>query len=68
GDLRENFEYKAAKQMQAVLNRRKVELEKDLANAQGSDLSGADTTAVNIGTIVTLTTEGGAGREYTVLG
>ena len=27
GDLRENFEFKAAKQMQAVLMRRKTELE-----------------------------------------
>lgn len=67
GDLRENFEYKAAKQMQAVLARRKTELEKDLDNAQGSDLTGADTSAVNIGTVVTLQHEG-ATEQYTVLG
>ena len=67
GDLRENFEYKAAKQMQAVLARRKTELEKDLDNAQGSDLVGAETSSVNIGTIVTLKSDGGT-EQYTVLG
>ncbi|MBL49716.1 MAG: transcription elongation factor GreA, partial [Roseibacillus sp.] len=67
GDLRENFEYKAAKQMQAVLNRRKVELEKDLDNAQGSDLTGADTSSVNIGTVVQLRHES-ASENYTILG
>ena len=67
GDLRENFEYKAAKQMQAVLNRRKMELEKDLDNAQGSDLTGADTSAVNIGTVVKLRHES-ATEQYTILG
>jgi transcription elongation GreA/GreB family factor len=67
GDLRENFEYKAAKQMQAVLARRKSELEKDLDNAQGSDLTGADASAVNIGTVVTLR-HGDSTEQYTVLG
>jgi transcription elongation GreA/GreB family factor len=67
GDLRENFEYKAAKQMQAVLNRRKVEMEKELSIAQGSDLAGAETSSVNIGTIVKLQAEA-ASEEYTVLG
>ncbi len=67
GDLRENFEYKAAKQMQAVLARRKTELEKDLDNAQGSDLTGADTDTVNIGTVVKLRHDGET-EQYTVLG
>jgi transcription elongation GreA/GreB family factor len=67
GDLRENFEYKAAKEMQAVLNRRKVDLEKDLNLAQGSDLIGAETSSVNIGTIVKLQA-GEATEIYTVLG
>ena len=67
GDLRENFEYKAAKQMQAVLNRRKVEMEKELSIAQGSDLVGAETSSVHIGTIVKLQAEA-ASEEYTVLG
>ena len=67
GDLRENFEYKAAKEMQAVLNRRKVDLEKDLNLAQGSDLIGAETSSVNIGTTVKLQA-GEATEIYTVLG
>src|SRR5205814_7789837 len=39
GDLSENFEFKAAKQMQAVLMRRKSELEQMLHHAQGTDFS-----------------------------
>jgi transcription elongation GreA/GreB family factor len=68
GDLRENFEYKAAKQMQAVLNRRRIELENDLNNAQGTDFAGADPSGVNIGTVVTLETDDGQEVVYTVLG
>ena len=37
GDLRENFEFKAAKQMQAVLMRRKVGTRSMLHNARGTD-------------------------------
>src|SRR6184192_4971759 len=36
GDLSENFEFKAAKQMQSVLMRRKSELEQMLHNARGT--------------------------------
>src|SRR5438045_8374364 len=54
GDLRENFEFKAAKQMQAVLMRRKSELEQMMNRARGTDVSKADTFQVSIGTIVTL--------------
>ncbi|MEK0447279.1 MAG: hypothetical protein RLZZ399_2600 [Verrucomicrobiota bacterium] len=54
GDLRENFEYKAAKDMQAVLMRRKAEMERDLALARGTDFANADTSIVSIGTSVTL--------------
>lgn len=68
GDLRENFEYKAAKQMQAVLNRRRIDMEKDLNNAQGTDFSEADSATVNIGTVVVLDGEQGKEIEYTVLG
>jgi transcription elongation GreA/GreB family factor len=68
GDLRENFEYKAAKQMQAVLNRRKIELEKDLSIAQGTEFTDVDASAVNIGTVVTLQRDGAGTEQYTVLG
>jgi transcription elongation GreA/GreB family factor len=54
GDLRENFEYKAAKEMQTVLMRRKAELEQMLARARGSNFENPDTTQVSIGTKVTL--------------
>ena len=53
GDLRENFEFKAAKEMQAVLMRRKSELEAALHNARGTAFESPDTSQVSIGTIVT---------------
>ena len=54
GDLRENFEFKAAKEMQRVLSRRKAEMERDLGLARGTDFATPDTTIVSIGTTVTL--------------
>ncbi|MDC0265184.1 GreA/GreB family elongation factor [bacterium] len=68
GDLRENFEYKAAKQMQQVLNRRKVEVEKDLERARPTDFKGADTGSVNIGTKFMLDVAGRGDQEYRMLG
>ena len=55
GDLRENHEYKAAKEMQKVLMRRKDELESQLSRARGADFSNVKTDAVNIGTVVQTT-------------
>ena len=54
GDLRENFEFKAAKEMQRVLSRRKAEMERDLGLARGTDFANADLSVVSIGTTVTL--------------
>ena len=54
GDLRENFEYKAAKEMQTVLMRRKAELEQLLDRARGSNFENVDTSQVSIGTAVTV--------------
>jgi len=68
GDLRENFEYKSAKDLQKYLMHRKHELERDITRARGSDFKGSNVTTVNIGTIVTLTDSGGAASEMTVLG
>lgn len=69
GDLSENFEFKAAKQMQSVLMRRKAELEQMLHNARGTSFENADTSRVSIGTIVTLRNAEGNGEEtYTILG
>lgn len=55
GDLRENAEYKFAKEQQKVLNRRKHELEAQMGKARGTDFSNARTDVVTPGTTVTLT-------------
>jgi transcription elongation GreA/GreB family factor len=54
GDLSENFEFKAAKQMQSVLMRRKAELEQMLHDARGTSFENPDTSRVSIGTVVSL--------------
>jgi transcription elongation GreA/GreB family factor len=54
GDLRENFEYKAAKDMQKLLMRRRAELEILLSRAQPSDFNDIKTDAVGIATSVTV--------------
>jgi transcription elongation GreA/GreB family factor len=69
GDLRENFEFKAAKEMQRVLQRRQAEMEVALSRARGTDFSNADTSMVSIGTIVTYRVlDTGASQTYTILG
>jgi transcription elongation factor GreA len=69
GDLSENFEFKAAKQMQSVLMRRKTELEQMLHNARGTSFENVDTSRVSIGTIVTLrNVETNQEETYTILG
>jgi transcription elongation factor GreA len=55
GDLRENHEYKAAKEMQKILMRRKVELESQLVRARGTDFANAKTDVVGLGTRVKVT-------------
>src|SRR5215475_2800516 len=69
GDLSENFEFKAAKQMQSVLMRRKVELEQMLHNARGTSFENPDTSRASIGTTVTLhNLETNKEETYTILG
>jgi transcription elongation GreA/GreB family factor len=55
GDLRENHEYKAAKEMQKILMRRKAELETQLVRARGTDFSNPRTDVASIGTKVSAT-------------
>lgn len=55
GDLRENHEYKAAKEMQKLLMRRKGELEAQLVRARGTDFANVKTEVVSIGTVVNVT-------------
>jgi len=69
GDLRENFEYKAAKEMQAVLMRRKSSLEQMLERARGTNFENSDTTQVSLGTAVTVRdTSSGETLTYKILG
>ena len=68
GDLRENFEFKAAKEMQRVLNRRRAEMERDLSIARGTDFTNPDTSTVNLGTTVTLKESDGRLGSYSILG
>src|SRR6059036_3304728 len=69
GDLRENHEYKAAKEMQKVLMRRKAELETQLVRARGTDFANARTDVAGIGTIVHATDlETSQGEHFTILG
>jgi transcription elongation GreA/GreB family factor len=55
GDLRENHEYKAAKEMQKVLLRNKDELESQFNRARGMNFANAKTEVVGPGTIVLVT-------------
>ena len=69
GDLRENFEFKAAKEMQAVLMRRKSELEAALFSARGTNFENPDLSQVSIGTVVTVRdTATNQNETYTLLG
>jgi transcription elongation GreA/GreB family factor len=69
GDLRENHEFKAAKEMQKVLMRQKQELEAQLMRARGTDFSNTTTEAVAIGSIVLATDLGTNQPEtFTILG
>lgn len=69
GDLRENHEYKAAKEMQKILMRRKSELEAQLVRARGSDFANPKTDVVSIGTAVAVTDlEHQHAEHFTILG
>ncbi|HEX8312228.1 MAG TPA: GreA/GreB family elongation factor [Chthoniobacteraceae bacterium] len=69
GDLRENFEFKAAKEMQRVLMRRKAETERDLSRARGTAFENPDVAQVSIGTVVALKDpQNGSTEAYSILG
>jgi transcription elongation GreA/GreB family factor len=67
GDLRENFEYKSARQRHEVLSAMAHQLARDLGRARPLDLSEIDTSTVRVGTRVTLAGAGGE-RTLTILG
>jgi len=69
GDLKENSEYKMAKQDQQVLMAQKTLLERDLGRARVTDFKDASTEQVSAGTIVEVRNEtNGQSTTYTILG
>ncbi len=69
GDLRENFEYKSAREQQRVLQNMKARYEADLRRAQGTDFAGVPTDKVGIGTVVEILDLGSnAHEEFSILG
>ncbi|HEY2328561.1 MAG TPA: GreA/GreB family elongation factor [Verrucomicrobiae bacterium] len=69
GDLRENHEYKAAKEMQKILMRQKEDLEAALNRARGQDFANARTDVVGPGTVVVATDLASNQAEtFTILG
>lgn len=67
GDLRENFEYKSARQRHEFLSARATSLDGDLRRARVIDLSRADPDEVRIGCTLRLT-DGDEERSVTLLG
>ena len=68
GDLKENSEYKMAKQDQQVLMAQKTLLEKELAHARITDFTEATTEQVSVGSIVSVKNHDGKLATYTILG
>ena len=68
GDLKENSEYKMAKQDQQVLMAQKTQLQRELAHARISDFKDAPANQVGAGSIVEVKTDAGATARYTILG
>ena len=69
GDLKENHEFKAAKEMQKVLMARKGELEIDLTRARGTDFSDASVDKVSVGNKLEVTNlDSGKDEEFILLG
>ena len=69
GDLRENAEYKAAKERQTLLNSEATKLQEEIARAKVFDPTTLTTARVSFGTKVTLKNEiTGETEFYTILG
>jgi transcription elongation factor GreA len=69
GDLKENAEYKAAKEHQHYLNVTLTKLEEELGRAVIFDPTTATTSVVSFGTVVTLeNSDNGKDESYTILG
>jgi len=68
GDLRENFEYKAAKDTQRMLMARKAEIEAQLRDVKPTDFSEFPTEYAGLATTVRLLHADGSESEYHILG
>lgn len=68
GDLRENFEYQAAKDQQRLLLRRQGEMEAGFEAVKGTDFVGLSSEVAGMGTCVVLRRDGREPVTYTVLG
>jgi transcription elongation factor GreA len=68
GDLRENSEYKMAKQDQQMLMAQKSQLERDLARARVTDFKETTSEQVGVGSIVEVRSQDGNATRYTLLG
>ena len=68
GDLRENAEYKYAKEHQRILYRRRDEMEEDLKAVKGTDFASCSSETVGMGTIVTIRRPSGQEDRYCILG
>lgn len=66
GDLSENFAYQDGKRRQADVEERIAAIKEELKHAQIENHSGGDT--VGIGSVITVTTEDGSQREFTLTG
>lgn len=68
GDLRENAEYKMARQDQDTLLARKASLEADFGRARVTDFSDAPGNLVGVGSVVQLRQSNGEEHTYAIMG
>lgn len=68
GDLRENAEYKFAKEHQSILLRRQAELEEDLRRVVGADFADAPADVAGPGVCVAIRRADGRAERFHILG
>ncbi len=68
GDLRENFEYQAAKDLQRQLLQKQAELQLEMQQVKGTDFANATCDRGGPGTTVRLAMTDGSRLTYTILG
>jgi transcription elongation GreA/GreB family factor len=67
-DLRENVDYNALMEKQAILKQSITRLDADLKKAKVLDPASVDTSVVSVGTKIRLESESGDSLEYLILG